>query len=970
MKLIRTLFIILCLGPAIAGYGQSCEDQVVQYLLHQTEPCGHHGSLQIELLGNTSQEKASDFVYNWKNLFFSDYKDEVDFVLFSERSGSSISVYKYAMSYNQITIEDASLTLVFNKDNELITYNCNNASVLPRGLVGRAINSPINTSGLAKKLVKEYRLGKLVSSENIIRIVDEEPVLISMSQWITVDGEKEIAVELDPQKKRLVAEPISKHIKTTQSTQVLRTTGGSGGGGSSGTIVVSDDNIDCGTQTIGVANSNYQMPTSQQVGCTTGSVIKHEFRKTPSVGDFSLVPQQCFENTTCDFTDNCDSGSIKYQMANVIYHVTEFYMAELSSVFGDFPDMDFEIGGTSAPYDVSSPIVAFGTNGLQEPAAEDISYIKAAALDRFLQENYSLQPNGQDGIRFGYLDYVLYRDLQYENLFTHSNPSASRGLVNSDVYVSGMNEQDGAQVWSGTLYRVDDVTNNNDAFELLTDLLAMTVPGNSQQQEVENLITLAENRTDIITPEELCAIKNIVADRYAVLGFSSIQDFFIKDNLGDVGNEPNNENVGGNFYSSPHIWNCESGSCTTHVKPSYTGPGSTNYIQVRLTKRGCTDFADATGSVKVLICVAQASLDYYAGAFNPPFGLDGVVATIPISDGVVQADGSAIYSFPWPVFNPEDPQFVDLVQDNGRLHVCVRALVLSDDDPMYVENWNNKSSNNNIAQDNMSVIDDYPGVMPPSGGAVFLVNPKFDPVYVGNGNGTGTGTGTGTGGPTPVKKVPTRIQLNILGPGNPAQLVNENDITVTLDDRAFRAWQEGGEKGRGFKYERFRRGRTSGRTGGFWHVFHVTDPGFGLGTLMLDENSINPIRVNVKRSESFKPFQFDIELVDETEECIYGGERYDVREAVAQIGRRESVNSSIANISIAPNPVLDKLVVEFSQPIQLMEVVALDGTVMYGTTEQVGQIITVDVSEYTNGAYFVKATFEDGQIKTKKFLKI
>ena len=80
----------------------------------------------------------------------------------------------------------------------------------------------------------------------------------------------------------------------------------------------------------------------------------------------------------------------------------------------------------------------------------------------------------------------------------------------------------------------------------------------------------------------------------------------------------------------------------------------------------------------------------------------------------------------------------------------------------------------------------------------------------------------------------------------------------------------------------------------------------------------------------------------------------------------EEKSKSVINITIYPNPALDYINVEVPQKSQI-EILNVQGQLMKSVKAN-ENFVTINVSKYASGMYFIKVNAENG-LEVKKFVK-
>lgn len=262
-----------------------------------------------------------------------------------------------------------------------------------------------------------------------------------------------------------------------------------------------------------------------------------------------------------------------------------------------------------------------------------------------------------------------------------------------------------------------------------------------------------------------------LVDAYAsvLMAQSMRSDLYIKDSQNDTGAEPNT--VTPYMWESNNIWvRNYNDSGLTHQNPDYSANGNDNYVKVRVINKGSVA---STGNEELKVYWAKAStnLSYpnpWMGGVTYPGGLASMgehfgTLTIP----ALQPGEETILTFPWEVPNPADYGNYD------QWHFCLLARIVATNDPMaFPETGDlnaNVRNNNNIAWKNVTVVDILPNNKVNPGGVVAVGNPFDQP-----------------------KKFLLELEAPNLEEGNP--IFKEAEVSITMDDRLYQAWEKGGRE--------------------------------------------------------------------------------------------------------------------------------------------------------------------------------
>lgn len=253
-------------------------------------------------------------------------------------------------------------------------------------------------------------------------------------------------------------------------------------------------------------------------------------------------------------------------------------------------------------------------------------------------------------------------------------------------------------------------------------------------------------------------------------------DLMIKDGPSDLGIEPNNFTE--YMWTSEDIWVRNSNdNGVEHQNPKYKTNGQPNYIKVRIANRGCKP-STGTETLTMNWAKANTNLSYpenWNGSMqnNSGFPLGGQVSTAPVTIPVIQPGSEVIVTIPWIVPNPNNYLAGD--GSENPWHFCVLATILGVGDPLshpYTSNPNVMvKENNNQAWKNLTVVNvnSDSGTLNPYPTAVVAVS--------------NTANSTRTYNLELVKEATEE--------GN--AIFNEAEVTVSMDNVLYNAWERGGE---------------------------------------------------------------------------------------------------------------------------------------------------------------------------------
>lgn len=183
-------------------------------------------------------------------------------------------------------------------------------------------------------------------------------------------------------------------------------------------------------------------------------------------------------------------------------------------------------------------------------------------------------------------------------------------------------------------------------------------------------------------------------------------DLYIKDNVADLGAEPNTSTT--THWNSPNIWvrnNLDNG--TTHQAPKYNQV-SPNYVYVKVENKSCYP---TNGNQKVKLYYSRPTTgtptttsSAFHSSFMPVTGTEWVlIDEINISE--LQAGEDTTLMFAWTLPDPISLNSCTSIKFNTSL---LAKIVANNDSNTFTETnnvLNNIKNNNNIAGKNLIVID-------------------------------------------------------------------------------------------------------------------------------------------------------------------------------------------------------------------------------------------------------------------------
>lgn len=333
--------------------------------------------------------------------------------------------------------------------------------------------------------------------------------------------------------------------------------------------------------------------------------------------------------------------------------------------------------------------------------------------------------------------------------------------------------------------------------------------------------------------------------------YSPTLDLYVKDSPGDLGIEPNT--ISPYMWASEDIWvRNYNDNGLVHQNPDYS-PTNPNYVYVRVRNKSCVA---STGSERLKLYWAKAGTSlawplswngtYYVGGVLMGKQI-GALAGIPIP--VLQPGEETIIAFAWNVPNPADYAPIN----PEPWHFCLLTRIEAANDPMtFPETADlnmNVKNNNNIAWKNVTVVD-------------VLANGSIGGVV-------------GVGNPV---RVPKKYLLEFIAEDIPGvrPIFEQAQVAIKMDERLYRAWQQGGGLARGFVEGRERMAylvRSNYAT-----LNNIVFQPEELGTLNLTFNFTN---------DEARPQQFVYHIVQRDLETgnVVGGETYLVNKGKTE-GRR------------------------------------------------------------------------------------
>ena len=320
-------------------------------------------------------------------------------------------------------------------------------------------------------------------------------------------------------------------------------------------------------------------------------------------------------------------------------------------------------------------------------------------------------------------------------------------------------------------------------------------------------------------------------------------DLGMQDSLEDYFFEPN-ENTPV-FWNSPDIWvrNQNEGILIPkHENPEYTA-GQDNYAYVRVTNNSC-DVNSGTEKVNLYWAKASTSLDW-PDPWDGSVSVGGVVFGGEVGEMDIPAlspGESTIIEIPWQVPNPADYNNIT----NNPWHFCLLARINTTSDPIIATTGELLSesilNNNNIVMKNLTVVDIDPDSPTPApiGGMIHVSNPS-----------------------TLAKTYTLSLFPEANEPGK--ALYEEAEVTITLDETLYDAWDNGGKEMQESQEIRPRRIQA---TGGNATLSNITLQPGEWGTAYVSFHFLT------EELTSKQSFTYHLAQIDEFDDTTIGGETF------------------------------------------------------------------------------------------------
>lgn len=913
-------------------FSQDCTKPVMNYFLAQNNVEGYHGDLNFALPGNV-YDKAEFFIELWKKYVIQDVDTPVEFVLAHDNNLGYAHSLKYNLEFEGNALDGAFMTLTFDSNLRLKSYYTEGSVEFDQFLQLNdqvtISNSPQLNSDLNRKALRSAS-DKLLSVISFYALHNSEIIPVQQIKFESYKDNMIYTLEYNLNNNNLIFKDAVINVEALKHSLTENQK----------SVTCVDGSIDVASGWTSCADATEDITAGNTTFCIDQTGSNHDFfHKFVASGTITML-NNSLTHQDADIDSDCGVGNEEYEVCNALFRTKQHLPNNFLNL-----EVNASIGG--APYTVDNANIRLGTGSA--PIAEDPTYIKAATVHF---ENLDDLPEASpDGLNRGFVNYFTHADTGLDVLFSMSansgNVLAFANVQDYDSQAQGIL----AYVWAAALWRMNNEASISDAkiMSVVTVLFSATgLANNANQEQAATMFLDVADMNPSFTDLEICAIKNIISDMYPSLGIPmGGTDLMIRDTADDVGNEPNEESD--KFWRSRDVWNCHSSGCNTHAKPEYAGGGDLEYMVVEVTNIGCTHPDDITGTIEVYGSISATGHSFptdFMGTYGMTIGIKDISDYMSINGDKIR------YEFPWTPFDPDDfPEF-----GGSELHMCVRAYINAPvDDPMFVNNWNDKKSNNNIVQRNMTIIEGDGMLMEPNdpnfGGEesiFFIAAPEDDPFD-----------------PPQTAMVGVDLEYEMLAPANnPMQPINDNDIWIRLDDKILEGWLAGGKKGSGFKAVK------GNRRNGFRGMrFYWTDKKMVLKNVLIKRKTREPIRVGIQRGREFQNFTFDLVVRNTDRDCILGGMTWEVR-PIKRIERRSFASSILSDrIVISPNPASEMLTIESKSMIKEILMFDLNGRLMQQELNVNELSYKMNIEPFEIGTYFIELTDVNGETTIKKFLK-
>ena len=443
-------------------------------------------------------------------------------------------------------------------------------------------------------------------------------------------------------------------------------------------------------------------------------------------------------------------------------------------------------------------------------------------------------------------------------------------------------------------------------------------------------------------------------------------DLYIKDFSDDRGIEPNR--IKGKMWRSPDIWvrNTLDG-IEQHQNPVYD-PSDLNHVYVRVANRG-TVSSTADEQINLYWSKAGTALTWPTSWHGTLYN-EGVLMGAPI--GIIDipelAPGEeAVLSIPWQMPNPND--YINI--NPSPWHFCFLARIVSDSDPMTIEEtrWMsaNARRNNNIAWKNVIAVKASSNSNTRKRGVEFDNTRSFGGVIsVEN----------------PFDHART-YSLELVKENTEASkaISDEVEVAITMDQTLYNAWARGGNKSGLLKNTNNKRKKII--TGNHAYLRNMQFEPNEIGMLNLTFNFLSS-ELTDKSELIYHVVQKDAET-----EKVVGGETYiinkDSRELIetrfndyARVETKKNGNFTYnASLDkIIPNPVSNSARITYNlggaKSAYLMLVGFYNGalkTTANYDLDSSSEEATLDLKHYTKGYYQITLICDGEIVDVKTLIK-
>jgi|GEM_PF-3242930 len=885
-------------------YSQGCYNPTEDFIKNIENINAYESGFHLALPGNTLESKAGYFVEAWTDIKMSKIDSEIGYVL-NRSSSNSLKFIRFIQTYRGEPILGTQLVLGFSDQGYLVQlshYGIDESLKIPIGK---------NANSIETYLFFENRLKKM-------EVQDEKIKLANGNESLSIN-EKLKPTPL----KTIVGPPPPPPPQLLVAGSIWVGTYPQGYSYECDIDIASQNNL----QQVGVGGSQAGSPNDRLTLVSIGGEYK--------IGDIDSEiiynGTTSYSNPTTNFlicpenfnTVDDPAGKFEYLMCyNYLTHFSEFFNDNFA-VHGisDFGTVVFDPydGLGSLTYTVTSDKLTFGAadnNSISgyHDLAEDVHFIAEGGAHYWWKNTFSgnmpSESNSGDGVLYGTLDYMAsqFTGGSVDVLSWGANGSSRTvGLLlqenYSDFYNAGASAQINGQIWGSTLNDIatESQLGSNICNQLLVRTMHLMDNGTGQVQAAIILFNQGKAMRDegLLSNTKLCILADILDNRYPSAGIEILsKDVYIKDsfagqttsygtNAEDMGEEPS---LTTNFWISPAIWNRHSpDQLTTHLNP-FHNKDQLNYLHVEVRDRGCQK---PSGELKMYFSEASTGHVWpedWDNSIPTNDHLGYFVGSIDLSDNVNEYFDNNdelvyLYIIPWV---PLDPTDFDGYGSGDKMHGCIVGRIVSNEDPMALEQTEvhvsvNSKNNNNIAMKNMSVMHIESGPMEPP------YSPDKHVLVIKHGK---------TPDLTNLDPVTDHIKVNVLPNGaiGPNELFDYGNIEIELGDDLLKTWIDGGMKGQNIKYVKPNR-------------ILIFSPEATIENVKLNPTKKYPLRVMFNSIKDLpKIAEFDITLWNENE-CEVGGELYQITPRVEFGLRAFKSSNETVNTVLSPNPVTDELLI-------------------------------------------------------------